>query len=213
MSMQFVIKPNDDSLNLLLEASGYQRAWAQHGPKIRRAFRNVTGLDFQQDLIDARVFADTFGSAGTTDEPMHLPVYYDDDTHKILTLIHELSHRLLGGNALSPVGLGLLPDEPGRDVDYQEYEHRHTYLFEYDVVQQALGDEIAALCRTVEEANNIDGPHDHAWAWAMSLDHEQRQRAIKRLAAEALPRSRWHERDDIEVVPRDPATWFESLRK
>ncbi len=209
--MRLILKPNNTSLDLLLETSRYKRGWRKHSRAILAAFRNITGLEFQQTVITARVHQDSLGNAGTPRHPMHLPGDYDSEQQKLITLVHELSHRLLGGNALGPIAIGLLPDTDDPQPEFQEYEHRHTYLFEYDVIESSLGAEYAKLCRDYEESNNIDGPHDRAWAWAMSMSRENRQRAVKLLAAEALPKNRWHERDDGMIEPRDPLLWFERL--
>ncbi len=210
--MRFIIKPHDDSFNVMLETNQYKQLWRKHAKQILHAFRTVTGLEFQQHVITARVFPDNHGDAGVPRQPMHLPAYYSPENEKLITLIHELCHRLLGGNALGPVSLGLIPQQSSHHPDYQEYEHRHTYLFEYDVIMAALGVEYASLCTQLEEKDNIDGPHDRAWAWAMSMPHEHRQRALKVLVAQAVPRDRWHELEKIKTISlRDPVDWFSKL--
>lgn len=210
--MQLVIKPHDGSLEALLAANAYRRLWHDHKQAILDAFHGITGLAFQQHTITAHVFLDSDASAGKWRDPMHLPAYAPDD-QKLLTLVHELCHRLLGGNALSPFGLGLLDDvqDFSQDDEFQEYDHRHTYLFEYDVVQKALGDKYAEKCREMNTASVIDGPHGRAWDWAMSMKPTERQRAMKCLAAEALPRDRWDERDGKPITLRNPAVWFTTL--
>lgn len=211
--MQLIVKPHDDSLEALLSANTYRQLWHEHKKAIVSSFQEITGLTFQQHTITAHVFLDSDASAGKWRDPMHLPAYASDDK-KLLILIHELCHRLLGGNALSPIGLGLLPDVPelAPDALFQEYEHQHTYLFEYDVVRQALGNNYAEKCRQMNESDaNMDGPHDRAWAWAMNMDFEARQRALRHLAAEALTREHWVDRDDSPVEAGDPEAWFNLL--
>lgn len=210
--MQLVIKPHDGSLETLLSTNAYRGLWHGHKRAILDAFQAVTGLTFQQHTITAHVFLDSAASAGKWRDPMHLPAYVADD-EKLLILIHELCHRLLGGNALSPFGLGLLEDVTNfsQDDEFQEYDHRHTYLFESDVVRQALGEECAEKCEQMNGGSGIDGPHDRAWAWAMSMDFKARQRALHRLAAEALTREHWVDRDATPMLSRDPAAWFSAL--
>jgi len=210
--MRFIIKPHDDSFNVILETNQYKQLWRKHAKQILYAFRTVTGLEFQQHVITARVFPDDHAYAGVPHQPMHLPASYRPENDKLITLIHELCHRLLGGNALGPVSLGLIPNQSSPHPDYQEYEHRHTYLFEYDVVKAALGVEYASLCIKFEGKDNIEGPHYRAWVWAMSMPYEHRQRALKVLVTQAVPRDRWHELEKIKTIPlRDPVDWFSKL--
>lgn len=211
--MHFVIKPRDQSFNVVLETAQYQRMWQEHGQRVLQVFCDVTGLEFQQNLITARVYPDNRAFAGARYQAMHLPANsYSPENAKLIVMVHELCHRLLSGNALGTVGLGLVPHNNTSDPQAQEFEHRHTYLFEYDVIDAALGSEYAQLCREQEERSDINGPHYKAWAWAMRMSKAKRQRALKILVAQALPRERWHERDNWKSIPqRDPAAWFNVL--
>ncbi|MDB5184321.1 MAG: hypothetical protein JWN38_129 [Candidatus Saccharibacteria bacterium] len=209
--MKFVVKPADDSFEMMLEAGQYARIWQEHSETILNAFKNITGLEFQQRLITARITNGTYGNAGLPGKAMILPGNYAAEDRKICTLMHELGHRLLGGNALNSVALGLVADTDENFNDWQWYEHRHLYLFLHDAVADAFGPEYAERC-TKDELNNEPEYYHEAWEWAMNLTFEQRQRAVRLLTAEALPRNRWHERDDLdEILPRDPAEWFKKL--
>ncbi|HEY4161263.1 MAG TPA: hypothetical protein VGM08_04330, partial [Candidatus Saccharimonadales bacterium] len=76
--------------------------------QIRGAFRDVTGLEFQQRVITARVFNGDQSQAGNPGNPMLLAGGdLRSREFKLATMVHELSHRLLGGNALGLVSLGL----------------------------------------------------------------------------------------------------------
>lgn len=209
--MKLIIKPHEQTFDLIVETARYQRLWRENSRNIRRAFRDITGLDFQQRVITAHIYPDKGGNSGKPHQPMHLPGGYQTEEVKLITLIHELCHRLLGGNALAPGSLGLADENTPSDV-YQEYEHCHTFLFEYDVIGKALGHVYAELCRRDEERGEIDDLYNRAWAWAMSMPYEQRQRALKALTRHAIPRERWGEIDETKPVPRrDPATWFRDL--
>lgn len=211
--MKLVIKPADDSFDMMLEAGQYQRIWQEHSDTILEAFKKVTGLTFQQRLITARVTKGTYGNAGLPGKAMILPGDYTTEDCKTCTLMHELGHRLLGGNALNPIALGLVPDAEENHHDWQWYEHRHLYLFLQDAIREAFSSAYADRCAKEEAAILPDYYHE-AWNWAMSMTLTQRQQAVRILAAEALPRSRWHERDDLEEVPaRDPDKWFEKLHQ
>jgi len=209
--MKFIIKPHDTSLDLLLEAVAYQQLWKIHGRPILKAFREVTGLDFQQTMIVARVFKGKQSVAGSPYHPMLLAGDNRSDEFKLITIVHELSHRLLGGNALGIVNLGL-SNEHVPSPRHDEFDHRHTYLFEFDVVQRALGNDWAAQCQKFEERGASDSPHDLAWRWAMGLTYDERQRALKILTAKAMPRERWHELKGKTIEPINAEHWFKMLK-
>jgi hypothetical protein len=212
LDMKLVIEPEDSSLELILATNQYQKFWDEQGRKVISAFQDMTGLEFQQPLIKARVKKGSFANAGNTDAPMTLPGNYSSLEEKANTLIHELAHRLLGGNALSPIALGLVADSNKPDYRFQNFEHRHVYLFLYDVSKEALGKNYAEQCTQHEQ--QIDEPgYREAWEWTMGMSFKKRQRAIKILTKQALPRERWHERDNKAVQSRDPSVWFASLER
>lgn len=208
--MRFVIKPADDSFDMMLEAGQYQRIWRDHSATIQNAFKKLTGLEFQQRHITAKVNKGSCGNAGYPGQAMILPGDYTAEDFKTCTLMHELAHRLLGGNALGPVSLGLIPDEDKPHPQFPLYEHRHIYLFLYDSIKEAFGDGYAERC--IKNETDLSPTYDEAWNWAMGMSPTQRQRAVKLLADEALPRSRWHERNNLdEIPPKNPSAWFEKL--
>jgi hypothetical protein len=140
------------------------------------------------------------------------------ESQKFSIMIHELGHRLLGGNSLGIIKLGLTP--PGeKGAEYTDYEveiqHRHLYLFVYDLVRENFGEERAQAYERFEsyprrgrKPDDPPDPHALAWKWAMSLTPQQRRQATKRLVSHALPRDRW---GSVKVVPRDPDQWFAYL--
>lgn len=215
--MKFIIKPDDDSFAMLMEAQQYRRLWKQHSRKIRAAFRALTGLEFQQRVITARVYQGRISNAGLPYQPMKLAGDNRSEDYKLMTMIHELAHRLLGGNALGVVNLGLAsPHDKEGNTDH-ELEHRHIYLFVYDVVQKSLGNEKAKLCRHYESKgvnnNHNDTPHDRAWNWAMQMTFSERQRAVNRLAAKKVIREQWRSLDDTEPARVDADAWFGYLQR
>jgi hypothetical protein len=189
--MKFIIKPDNNSFSLILEANQYHEQWRLHVRAIRRAFREITGLDFQQRVITARVSDVPFSTSGKPWQPMRLMANHRSPERKLITLVHELSHRLLNGNALGLVATGTFaqnedPGDAGTEID-----HRRIYLFEYDVVNRALGPQWAKHCRQHETGGTADKPYAEAWDYAMSLTFEQRQQALKELTAKALTRDQW----------------------
>lgn len=210
--MQLIIKPEDESLEALLAANAYQMPWQEHEQALLAAFRDLTGLTFQQPILTVHTYLGDRGFAGYGDEPIRLPAYTDEGV-KILILVHELCHRLLSGNILDIADLGMPTGEEDKEK-FQEYEHRHTYLFLHDVVRQVLGDEWARRCQALEyDSKPEDDAHGRAWKWAMSLDFETRQRAIHRLAEHAITREHQTGHDGWPHVAKceDPEAWFAAL--
>jgi hypothetical protein len=187
--VQFIIKPIDNSLYLVLEANEYRSIWQQHARKLRFGFRAVTGLDFRQRAITAHVCERRGAAAGSYHRPMQLPANPGATEGKLVTLVHELSHRLLTGNGLRITDFGI-EDIAGKDTaKIRELQHRLIYLFEYDVMHRALGEAGGRICQHDEEQYRGYGAGSYlrAWRWAMGLTFEQRQHCLQwlRLHAEA----------------------------
>jgi hypothetical protein len=211
--MLFITKPHENMLHLLLETQQYQTQWTIHSRKLRQAFRKVTGLEFQQRTITAHVFNGRQSDAGAPNEPMMLAGDYRSEGFKLATIVHELSHRLLGGNVLGLVNLGMGTKDGGWTDAEIEFDHRHIYLFENDVMHAAFGEAGAELCIRYEGRYGYakTDPHNRAWKWAMSFTFEERQRAMRWLAAKKVERMVWKTWMTKKPVHRDPITWFEYL--
>jgi hypothetical protein len=215
--MRLLFKPDHTSnLESLLESENYKKLWKQNSRKTLKAFRDITGLDFQQKIITARIGKVEQSIAGSYHYPMRLRLLIGEPNDKLVLLIHELSHRLLGGNALGVVNLGLVSPENNNSNEANEYDHRHTYLFEYDVVKLAFGKELADTCLRFEgrkaAADDINGgSHQKAWEWAMAMTFEERQKSVKKLAAKAIPRNEWADSEDKEIIVTSPKVWFNNL--
>lgn len=211
--MRFIIKPDDPSLYTLLETAQYKRVWQQYGRKIRTALREITRLEFQQSVITARVCSGSGQSdSGTYRQPMRLAGDYRSEPEKLLTVLHELGHLLLSGNRLHVMDLGLYPERDGdeaNDPEYIEKQHRLLYLFEYDVARRCLSPELAEACLRYER--HKEPTIARAWQWAMSMTYEERQRAVKILAAQAVSRDRWRTVGLKPIAPVDSDTWFRQL--
>ena len=165
--MKFIIKPQKNELNLILEAKAYKKVWSQNSRKILKAFRDITGLEFIQSTITAHVYDGDRSFSGIPYKPMRLQGNYRTDEERLLILVHELSHRLLGGN-----GLGNM------DKFSNLEDHRRIYLFMYDVVNKAYGIELAERLET-SEARDMHPDYSKAWHQAMSMTYVQRQTELK----------------------------------
>ena len=211
--MQFIIKADDNSLDLLLEANQYRQMWQSNSRKLLKAFRVVTGLEFQQRTITAYVFKGNWSTAGRPHHPMRLAGDYRSEEFKLATIVHELSHRLLGGNGLGVINLGLADENDPNTDEAIELDHRHLYLFEYDVIQLGLGKQWGLVCKQYEERNpeEANNPHIRAWKWAMSFTHEQRQQILRALTANKVERAQWDEFYDKKIERIDPKEWKAKL--
>jgi len=184
---KFIIKPDSNDLSLVIAASQYKKVWQEHGTKILRAFHAVTGLDIKRSQLTARVIKRSQSSAGngTPYHSMRLASGdYRSDEFKLMTIIHELTHRLLTSN-----GYGAYWLKYQGEYD-QEIDHRHSYLIEYDVVMEALGQEWANICVQYEGRYDYDAgesPHQEAWNWAMNMTANERATKRKQLFATRKP--------------------------
>jgi hypothetical protein len=175
--MKFIIKPDSDDLGLILAAGQYKKMWDEYGAKILAAFQNVTGLQIERTQITARVVPGNQSTAGNGyGHPMRLAgADHRSPEFRLMTIVHELTHRLLNSNSYGPHWLKF------EGMYDQEIDHRHVYLIEYDVVQEALGEEWAHVCVQYESRYNWtadESPHVAAWNWAM--DRTADERATKR---------------------------------
>jgi hypothetical protein len=209
--MYLIIKPNENSIKVLLETEQYKKIWKQYKDVILKSFVDVTGLDFQQTRITARVIDGGRSHAGNLICSMKLAGDYRSIEFKLITIIHELSHRLLGGNALGVESLGLVGKSKWDSDEAQEMDHRHIYLFEYDVVKSALGKNWVKECRKYEERGDRDSPHDRAWRWAMGMAFSKRQAALKILASKAITRDKWEKVDWDKIKLINAKTWYQRL--
>ncbi len=213
--MKFIIKPSDSSLNLLLETIQYQRIWKLHSRKVYKAFRTITHMEFQQRSITALVVNGTRSTSGIPYQPMELAGDNRSIEFKLMTIIHELSHRLLGGNSLGLIRLGLAKEDSEELNEFEEeMDHRHLYLFEYDVVHEALGENWAQECEKYEKrfADGEATNYDRAWSWAMDMSFSKRQSALKILTDRKVVRKDWEKTSTDKVTHLDPDTWFKKLK-
>jgi hypothetical protein len=210
--MKLTIKPNENSIKVLLETEQYRKIWKQYEDVILKSFVEITGLTFQQTRITARVIDGGRSHAGNLICSMKLAGDYRSIEFKLITIIHELSHRLLGGNALWVEDLGLVGKFKWDSDEGQEMEHRHIYLFEYDVVKSALGKNWGKECRKFEERGDRDTPHDRAWRWAMGMSYGKRQTALKFLAKKAITRDKWEKFDWNNIKPINAESWYQNMK-
>lgn len=196
--MKLIIKPDQPTMDLMIETAQYQAMWRQYSRRIMRAFREVTGLEFQRYSITARVSKVDISTAGRYHVPMRLSGDGRAREDKLLTIVHELGHRLLSSNSLGAEHLHGFTDNELHGEKYIVAEHFNLYLFEYDVITLALGSDYARRCIAWEyqdDPSDDDG-HVKAWKRAMALPYTERQKLLAALRAKAIPREQWHQYDD-----------------
>ncbi len=169
--MRLIIKPYEQSITLAFEAATYKHVWHQNARKLRKAFRGITNLDFQQSTITAYVYHGETGYSGYYRQPMYLPAFSQHPEKKLFILVHELSHRLLGGYQLgNNQDLGLTKLE----------EHKRTFLFQFDVMDKVLGVETGERFHRFER-NSDDPAYQEAYQWVIGMSFTQRQRKMQHL--------------------------------
>lgn len=176
--MRLIIKPEKPNFRLIVEAQAYKEVWKANSRKILKAFRDITHLDFKQKVITAHVHDNIISLSGYRRTPMKLHGRGRTSDDKLFTIVHELCHRLLGGN-----GLRTLTPESLSKLD----DHKLMYLFESDVVRAALGNEMTEKLETFELRDSLGKDSIYlkeyleAWQWAMNMTLQQRQEKLNNL--------------------------------
>ena len=145
-------------------AQAYRAIWKEDGERIVAALEARTCLRFPETSVTALV-ADAVSNSGGPDHPMRLRASYEPDEKKS-TLVHELGHRHLWQ---------LVERLDGIDG------HMTLYLVLDRVWADVWGEEFAA--RQVRNEADWGTDYAAAWAWARSLDPQERTRLWNRLLA------------------------------
>lgn len=211
--MQLIIKPGDDSFETLLSTYGYRSIWHGHRAAINAAFHEFTGLHFTQRSITAHVKlieGSIDGSSGGRDFAMELKAFHTPE-EQTTVLIHELAHRLLSGNAIEALFIGLI-DESTAAEEQIYFKHVLTYLFTSDVVRKVFGEEYAQYFEHYEL--HISNPtYPKAYRRAMDMSFTERQRVVRAIvAAYMVPPNEWEGHDWYAVPLRDDGeAWLTEL--
>jgi hypothetical protein len=145
-------------------AKAYQAIWDEYGDRIVAALEARTCLRFSESTVSA-VVADAVSHSGGPDHPMRLRATYIIDI-KQSTLVHELGHRHLWQLV-----------ERLDDVD----GHKTLYLVLDRVWADVWGEEFARDRIRSESDWRSDYDYAAAWAWARSLDPQERARLWNQL--------------------------------
>lgn len=168
-------RPESDDGKFTEDVKEYEEIWKTDGEKIISAMTRISGLNFQENHIEAIVYDGISRSGRNTSMPMHFRASYPPEV-KNGTLIHELAHRLLFP-IVDPAKTNTNLDEKNEDLD----SHQVLFLILYDIWTELYGREFAD--RNVKVENSRKGIYDYekAWRWALNLGKEKRKEIFERL--------------------------------
>jgi hypothetical protein len=166
--MQMIFKPKNASDQQLSSCSeAYAAIWAEDKDVILAKFKDITRLKFRQKKITAIIVPGDESLSGGHGVAMELAGDAPTKNIKRAMLIHELSHRLLGGNDIWTEG-----DSNGDSY----FEHRRIYLFMYDLITDLYGETVA---KETAARESHDAPYyGKAWNWALNKSRDERQRIL-----------------------------------
>lgn len=144
--------PDSDKPEFIEAAETYQQIWDSDSKRIIDTIEKVSGLRFQETLINAVVFEGTSHS-----HPLCLRASYPDKIKKG-TLIHELCHRII-----HPMISERTPEL-----------HKIIFLILYDIWLGLYGKEFAD--KNVEVESKRGEIYKEAWRWILSFDKETRKK-------------------------------------
>lgn len=178
MKLRFVY-PSLDQLGIFLATKQYEDIWLHDEDKIVKAFHALTGLNFQQRQISVRVHNGQ-SMSGSRYWPMRLNVNKQTLDEKKAVLLHELGHRLLGGNGIN---------SPIDDKDEStEDEERRLGLFIFDVYEAVYGMDFVktyvAHAKAIVTTNGDNSPALREGIFASyRLSFTERQQKLRHLIA------------------------------
>jgi hypothetical protein len=126
--------PDHDTEYLNNEAKSYESIWTNNKEKIVNSYKEVTGLEFQENIINAIIFKKGI--------PRSHPLCFragESEDIKLATMIHELGHRLMVGNDIKLK----FSDKNNSSLKSQEI-HEALYLFLYDVWKLVVDENFAS---------------------------------------------------------------------
>lgn len=160
IEIDFVAKSRADEW----DTRTYRAIWDEYGDRIVGALEARTCLQFSEPRVEATV-AEAVSNSGGPEHPMRLRASYAREI-KQSTLVHELGHRHLWQLA-----------ERLEDID----GHMTLYLVLDRVWADVWGEDFAEA--RIEGESGWDEDYADAWAWARSLEPEQRASLWKQLLA------------------------------
>ena len=169
MKLEFIYPDDRFDVHFTLPTAAYEKIWNEDSDRIKQAFKNYTGLTFQQKIIKVKVY-DGVSMSGTSRKPMRLNTQNRTLTTKRFALIHELGHRLLSENMLSALHQN--------DDERSDDEHRRLSLFESDVFLELYGKDAHKEWLSILEHGDTK-----TFEYLSSLSFGERQEKLRHLIA------------------------------
>ncbi len=140
----------------------YIKMWEEEGERITKSIEYISSLKFQETEINAIVY---IGSLPSRSRPLCL-LYKELKDRRLSILIHELTHRIISGNARK--------HKIKQRIKSSDFEvHKTLDLILYDIWVELYGKEFANSA--VEWEKNIPREeYKKAWDWALSLNKTER---------------------------------------
>jgi hypothetical protein len=149
----------------ILNKLEYEALWTSYGKKIKEAFNKVVGLPFKEEIVKAIVGDYESNFAGKS---IHDPMLFRYSVrHKLGTILHELSHRLLLEYSFEYDGI-------------VSNDHELIDLFLYDVIEESFG-KSAADERMNYELTFLEVEIVSSWKKIMCNSFVERQRLLKKI--------------------------------
>ncbi len=153
--------PDSDLMDFSEALGEYKKIWEEDGEKIINEWESYTGFKFKETEINSVIFAGRSHS-----HPLSLR-YSNTIDKKKATLVHELGHRLIVGNA----------NRTGRPSSLDA--HKELNLVLYDVSVNIYGEAFANEMIEIEKA--FDDMYKEAWEWALQFSKEERLQKFKEI--------------------------------
>ncbi len=156
--MEINFYPDSDKDELVKASNQYTQIWYELGTKIIGSYKEITGLNFLENEINAIIFEKPSFS-----HPLTLRASYSSEVKKG-TLVHELGHRLIVGN-------GVEVDSPKENFSLDI--HKQLFLILFDVWEKLFNLQFAKTMVMEERKRGVI--YQDAWNWVLSLDKEKRK--------------------------------------
>ena len=162
--------PERNNPKLAEAAAEYQEIWREQGKAFLGVLETKTGLTFTETEVNALVYEGISRS-----HPLTLRASYPKAV-KASILVHELGHRLLSSNGLTPAS----------GEGFHINAHKLLNLFLYDVYCELFGTDGAQ--KAVEWESGLRASYKVCWQWALGLSENER---AKRFSAIKQHKDNW----------------------
>ena len=156
--------PESDLFDFTEAVKEYEKIWNDDGVKIISVWKNVTGLQFKENFINAIVFK------GVSFSHLLNLKYNADNATKKAHLVHELGHRILSG----------VIERKWKD---SLESHKVLDLLLYDVFEDLYGKDFADTQVKYDKSKDFQPEvYITAWDWALQFKtREERQKKFKEI--------------------------------